>query len=232
MGEPVNGEESRTQELMGELRMVFAGRGNLVDSIIPPVVFLVLNSLVGFSAALWGSLGAAAALGIYRLARRQAFTYALGGVGLVLVSVAVARLLGRSEGFFLPELVRGGFTVVLCLVSVVVRRPLVAWTSYLARRWPWQWYWHPKVRPAYSEVTLAWGAYFGLRLLIQYQLFQSGQGQVLGWIQLLTGWPATVALLVTSYLYGLWRLGNLAGPSVAEFKDGAPPPWEGQKRGF
>ena len=31
---------------------------------------------------------------------------------------------------------------------------------------------------------------------------------------------------------GLWRLGNLGGPSVEEFKNGAPPPWQGQQRGF
>jgi len=225
-------QDSRFQELIGEFRTVFAGRGNLIDSIIPPVVFLVLNPLLGFNAALWGSLGAAAAFGIYRLIKRQAFTYALAGVGLVLLSVVVARVLGRSEGFFLPELVTGALTVVLCLVSVVVKRPLVAWTSYLARRWPRDWYWHPQVRPAYSEVTLAWGLFFGLRLLIQFQLFQRGAGQALGWTQLLTGWPATLILLVASYLYGLWRLGNLGGPSVEEFKTEAPPPWEGQKRGF
>jgi len=39
-------------------------------------------------------------------------------------------------------------------------------------------------------------------------------------------------LLVVSYLYGIWRLGNLEGPSVEEFKLGQEPPWEGQKRGF
>lgn len=35
-----------------------------------------------------------------------------------------------------------------------------------------------------------------------------------------------------SYLYGLWRLGRLEVPSVAEFESGAGPPWMGQRRGF
>jgi hypothetical protein len=88
------------------------------------------------------------------------------------------------------------------------------------------------VRPAYSEVTLAWTIFFGLRLLLQLFLFQQKAAQALGWVQLLSGWPALIVLLIGSYLYGIWRLGNLKGPSVEEFKTGAPPPWQGQKRGF
>jgi hypothetical protein len=117
-------------------------------------------------------------------------------------------------------------------VTVIIKRPLVAWTSFLARRWPLPWYWHDQVRPAYSEVTFVWGLFFGLRLLFQYQLFQQEATQALGLTQLITGWPATLVLLMVSYLYGIWRLQNLSGPSVEEFKIGSPPPWEGQKRGF
>jgi hypothetical protein len=109
---------------------------------------------------------------------------------------------------------------------------MVAWTSYLTRRWPLGWYWHPQVRPAYSEVTLAWAFFFGVRTFLQYLLFEQGAGQTLGWVQLLTGWPAILILLLLSYLYGLWRLKNLNGPSVEEFQAGEPPPWDGQQRGF
>jgi hypothetical protein len=46
------------------------------------------------------------------------------------------------------------------------------------------------------------------------------------------GWPATILLLAVSYLYGTWRLRNLEGPSVEEFREETEPPWEGQQRGF
>jgi hypothetical protein len=222
----------RSREILEELHTVFAGRGNLVDTIIPPLVFLVLNPLLGSNIALWGALGAAGVFGGYRLIKRQPLGYALVGVGLVILSVILAKVLGSSAGFFLPDLITGAITVGLCFGSVVFKRPMVAWTSAIARRWPWDWYWHDQVRPAYSEVTLAWGVFFGLRLIIQVRLYQAGATQTLGWTQLLTGWPATLVLLVASYLYGVWRLGKLRGPSVAEFKAGTPPPWEGQKRGF
>ncbi|MBN1859682.1 hypothetical protein JW848_10850 [Candidatus Bipolaricaulota bacterium] len=46
------------------------------------------------------------------------------------------------------------------------------------------------------------------------------------------GWPAIILLLAATYLYGLWRLRTLGGPSVEEFKAGAPEPWSGQQKGF
>ena len=74
--------------------------------------------------------------------------------------------------------------------------------------------------------------FFGLRLLLQFNLFQQAEASLLGVIQFLTGWPATIILLIVSYMYGTWRLRNLGAPSVEEFKSGAEPPWEGQQRGF
>jgi hypothetical protein len=88
------------------------------------------------------------------------------------------------------------------------------------------------VRPAYSEVTIIWALFFTLRTLIQFELFQQQAAGALGIVQLLTGWPALIILLIASYLYGMWRLQNLGGPSVEEFKSGLEPPWQGQKRGF
>ena len=35
-----------------------------------------------------------------------------------------------------------------------------------------------------------------------------------------------------SFLYGIWRLNDLGGPGVHEYKEGKEPPWEGQNRGF
>lgn len=222
----------KLREILEELRMVLAGRSNLLDSILPPLLFVLLNAIWGLQVAIWASLGLAALMAIYRLFKRQSLLYALGGAGGVAVAAAVAYLLGRAEGFFLPTIVSGAFTVLLCLVSVLAGRPVVAYTSFVARRWPLDWYWHQKVRPAYSEVTWMWVAFFGLRLLLQFNLFQQEEASLLGIVQLLTGWPATIILLIASYVYGTWRLRNLGGPSVEEFKSGAEPPWEGQKRGF
>ncbi|MGD9030138.1 MAG: DUF3159 domain-containing protein [Anaerolineae bacterium] len=225
-------QRDRLREVSEEFRSVVVGRSKIVDAVLPPLVFVILNALTRFEVASWGSLAVAVALGGLRLIRGEPLGYALGGLGATVLAILAALLSNRAQGYFLPNLINGGLTVVLCLGSVLVRRPLVALTSHLARGWPLKWYWHPKVRPAYGEVTLAWAVFFALRLALQWFLFQEAEAAVLGLLSVILGWPATIVLLVLSYLYGTWRLRNLDGPSVEELEAGLEPPWEGQQRGF
>lgn len=203
-----------------------------MDTLLPPLVFVLANTIINFQIALWTALGCALVIVIYRLLKRQSFLYAFGGTIGVAVAAFAASLLGRAEGFFVPSIVSGGFTILLCVVSVLIKRPIVAYSSFITRRWPLKWYWHPKVRPAYNEVTWIWFIFFGLRLILQLNLIRDDRIGLSGVFQILTGWPATIILLIISYLYGIWRLQKLRGPSVEEFKVNADPPWEGQKRGF
>jgi len=223
--------QTKTRELLEEFRSVM-GKVGLFDTILPPVLFLLLNNFAGFQIAMIGALGTAIMIGILRLDRKQSLVYALAGVGSVGLAIAVALLFGRSEGYFLPGIVNGGITVALAIVSLLIHKPMVAWTSYLARRWPIEWYWHEKVRPAYTEVTLAWTIFFALRLWWQVALFQGQNIDQLTLVNTLTGWPATILLLIFSYLYGTWRLAQLHGPSVEEFRNNTQAPWQSQRRGF
>ena len=68
----------KVQEILEELRTVLAGRRNLLDSLLPPVLFVLLNALWGMQAAIWASLGLAVLTAIYRLVRGQSLLYALG----------------------------------------------------------------------------------------------------------------------------------------------------------
>jgi len=223
----------KLQELGEELRGVLSGRGSrLVDSFLPPVVFLILNSLADVNAALWGAVGVSIVFAVFRLIRRENLTYALGGLGGTLLAGLFVKLSGSGTGFFLPGFFSGAATVILCVVSVAFNRPLVAWSSFIARRWALDWYWHPKVLPAYNEVTILWAVAFATRLTVEFWLYQKDALVALGTVRIFLGWPFIVVLLIVTYLYGLWRLAKLQGPSVDEFKAGKTPPWEGQKRGF
>jgi hypothetical protein len=71
-----------------------------------------------------------------------------------------------------------------------------------------------------------------VRLAFQWFLFREVEAAFLGLLNVILGWPATIVLLVLSYLYGTWRLQHLRGPSVEELAEGSGPPWEGQWRGF
>jgi len=225
-------KQSKSRELLDELRTVFAGQNSFLDAILPPILFLLVNGLAGFQAAMWSALALSIVIAIARIVRKQSLTYALAGVVSVAVAIGIAWFLGKSEGFFLPGLISGSMTLLLTIVSLVIRRPMVAWTSYIARRWTLGWYWHPRVRPAYSETTFAWAVFFAARLLLQYSVFQSENVTLLAVTNFITGWPATILLLVFTYLYGTWRLSQLQGPSVEEFNNNTPAPWQGQRRGF
>lgn len=220
----------KARELVDEFRLVLGNR--LLDAALPPAIFLLANTLLGFSGAMVAALGLALAFGVWRWRRGEPLRYALAGVGSVLLAIGLVWVLGRAEGYFLPGLVNGAITVALCVISLLIRRPITAWTSFVARRWPLEWYWHPRVRPAYQETSLLWTVFFGARLWWQASLYRSARASTLAWVNALTGWPALIVLLVVTYLYGIWRLQRLGGPSVEEFRAQAPPPWQGQHRGF
>ena len=224
--------KAKLRELWEELRTVFAGRSNLLDAVIPPLIFLIANALLGFDYAVWGALLTSLLVSLLRLRRGQSLKYAFGGLGGAILAILAARLLNKAEAYFLPGIITGVLTAIICGGSALVGRPLVAWTSHIVRRWPLDWYWHPRVRPAYNEVTIAWAVFFAVKLAVQLFFLQQARAGALAVINVIMGWPATIVLLVLSYVYGLWRLGHLQGPSVSEFEAGAEPPWKGQRRGF
>lgn len=222
----------KARELFEEFRAVVAGGNSALDAILPPIIFLLLNGLMSFQAAMVGALILSIVTAIFRLRKKQSLWYSLAGVGSVLVAIALAWMLGSAQGFFLPGLISGSMTLLLAVLSLVIRRPMVAWTSYIARHWDWNWYWHPRVKPAYDEVTFAWVIFFAARLYLQFVVYQNGNPTLLAATNFVTGWFSTILLLILSYLYGSWRLVNLAGPSVEEFANHSPAPWQSQRRGF
>lgn len=225
-------DQNKFNELVDEFREIVLSRNNILDAILPPLVFLVVNGLFGINQAILSSVIFSVLISIGRLVRRQPLSYAIGGLVGVLFAFLIVQLLGRAEGFFLPGILSGTLTVITALVSLLIKKPFVAWTSHFARRWPWEWYWHSQVRPAYTEVTWVWLVFFLLRLLVQINYFQAQQTSALALVNLFFGWPAIIILLIFSYLYGTWRIRNLQGPSVEEFLNNKQPPWEGQKKGF
>ncbi len=223
---------NRFRELIEEFQLVLVGRNNLLDSIIPPLGFVLVNTFFGLTYAIASSLIIAGAIVLIRFQRHQLLWNALGGIAGVAIAIAFALWFGKAQGFFVPGLITGLVTVVVCMVSVLVRRPMVAWTSFLARGWTLEWYWHPRVRPAYDEVTIGWAIFFALRLWIQFDSFEREDTLLLAASNILLNWPALIVLLAISYLYGVWRLQKLHGPSVQEFTDHGEPPWTSQRRGF
>lgn len=228
----MDARSSKAHEVWEELRLVVLARGGIVDAFAPPVVFLVVRALAGDQPAMAAALMAGGSLALFRAVRRQSAVFAVLGLSGSALALLAGRLLQRAELFFLPEIITNIALAVAAVASTALRRPLVAWTSHFVRRWPRDWYWHARVLPAYTEVTLIWAGFFLLQASLQWFLLGQHDVALIAASSLLNGWPATVLLLILSYLYGSWRLQWLHGPSVAEFQDGTPPPWRSQRRGF
>lgn len=220
------------KELLQELRTVLSGRTNTVDTILPPLLYALVNMLAGLVPATLTALLLALVLTVLRLVRKQSWYYALGGLVLTLLAAGLAWYTQNAASFFLPALITSGALLAAALLSIWAGRPLAAWSSQLARAWPKEWYWLPNICPAYTEVTWIWTAFIASRLIAQYLLYQQGNASLLGVANVLLGWPMTIFVLVISYLYGIWRLAKLGGPSVEEFLSNQPAPWKGQTKGF
>ncbi|MGH3924523.1 MAG: hypothetical protein ACRDTT_16960, partial [Pseudonocardiaceae bacterium] len=94
--------------------------------------------------------------------------------------------------------------VVACVVSILVRRPLIALTSAAIYRWPPGWYLQDRVRPAYSEITWAWAALHLGKAAVQ------------------------AVLVVAAYAYVSWRLNRLGAPTVEEWREHPSEPQHGE----
>ncbi len=220
----------KQSEILEELRSVISGK--TFDALLPPLIFVLVNSFSGLDAAVVTALALAVLLGATRIIRKHAWQYALGGLVGVALASGLAYLTRSAASYFIPAIVSSALLLILALGSLAAGKPLAAWASHLTRGWPLEWFWRRDIKPAYREVTMFWSALILMRLIIQIILFQRGDPAGLAWANILLGWPVIITVLVLSYLYGIWRLRRLGGPGVDEFRAGKEPPWQGQTRGF
>jgi hypothetical protein len=220
----------KRKEIKEEIQSVISGK--TLDAIFPPLFFVLMNSLAGLDLAIIASLVLAVVLTVLRLARKQNWKYAVGGlVGVVLAS-GLAYLTRNPALYFIGPVISSGLLLCLTIASLIVDKPLAAWASHLSRGWPLEWYWRRDIKPAYREVTWFWMGLILIRLLIQILLLQVGDLAAIAWVNILLGWPLTLFVLILTYIYGIWRLHQLGGPGVEEYKEGKGAPWIGQSRGF
>lgn len=218
------------QIIKEELQRIYSSK--TIDVLLPPIVFILAQNIFNLKIALILALTFSIATTLYRFYQGQKFIYAIFGSLGVALAGAYAIYIGNATSYFLPKLITGGFGVFLTFVSLLFKRPLAAYLSHISRGWPLDWFKRNDVRPAYSEVTFVWGLLFIIRLFILYTLFNKGDVYGLLWFSALLGTPATIIVLIITYLYGSARLKNLKGPSVQEFLDNKQPPYHGQSRGF
>lgn len=196
----------------------------IVDSALSPAVFVGVNLLAGLKAGALAALALAVAIMVFRLARRQDVTYAVGGVIGTGIAVAIALKTGTTSGFFWPKVLTNTAIFAGLLASVLAKRPAIGFLLETVLQFPAAWWRHDRVRPALSEWTLVWAASAALKAVTYLVLIVGGRDGALLGVSVAFGYPMTAALGFGGVVYVRARLKRLGAPPVDAFRTPAPAP--------
>lgn len=222
--------KSLRKEIMEELITITSGK--TLDALLPPLFFTLINVIFNLTMAIIISITLALIFFFIRVIKKQKWQYALGGLAGVIAASSFAYFSGNAVNYFIPKIIGSAALLTISLISIIAGKPLAAWVSHLTRGWDLKWFWRNDVKPAYQEVSIFWAALVLIRMLIQIILLLQKDIILLTLANTILGLPFTLLILVLSYVYGIWRLRRLNGPSIEEFIEGKEPPWKGQSRGF
>ena len=186
--------EQRAPTLLEQL----GGIWGLVASVVPGVVFVTVNPFAGLQPAIWASVAAALAIGLWRLVRREALQPAVSGILGVAVCAFIAYRTGEARDFFLYGIWTSLVTGLALVLSVLVRRPLVGvlWSALNGSGFGW--HTNRRARFGFDVATMVWAAFLLARFVVQRYLYDLHQTGLLGIARLAMGVPLTVvAALVT-----------------------------------
>jgi len=177
------------------------GKRGLVDSGLPAVVFVFVNSVVtaladrdtGLRAALVAAVLSGVGIVVLRVVRKQTLQQAVSGfLGLGLAVFFAARS-GEARAFFLPGIwINVGYGV-LFLGSALIGRPIVGAIYAAVEGIGSSWREDPRLRRVFAAASVFWALVFASRAAVQGTLYVLDRPGLLAAARLLMGWPLTIA---------------------------------------
>ncbi len=194
---PATAERPATPALVEAL----GGKRGLIDSGLPAVVFVFVNSVVtavadrdtGLRAALVAAVLSGAGVVVLRIARKETLQQAVSGfLGLGLAVFFAARS-GEARGFFLPGIWINVVYGLVFLGSALVGRPLVGAIYAAVEGMGTAWREDARLRRVFALASVSWALVFGARAAVQGTLYVLDRPGLLAAARLLMGWPLTIA---------------------------------------
>lgn len=177
----------------------------------PAIAFVVANALAGLGTALVTLAVTAVVAFAVRLVRRESVTGAVIGPAIAGVCALVAAVTGEARAFFLvPTLLPAGI-VLVCLASVLLRRPLTGLLLNLVVGGPADWRRHRDLLRVYTVTTLIAVAVNIVNFAVQAVFYLADQPAVLAAAHVATG-PVFAALVAGTVVAARRRIGSLARP--------------------
>jgi uncharacterized protein DUF3159 len=159
----------------------------IVVAAAPSLAFVLVNVVASlYPAIIAAAVTAAAGLG-YRLARRQSPRSALAGILIVAVGAILAAVTGEARGFFLVPTLIPFAVILICLATMIARRPLTGLILNRVTGGPPDWYRDPALRRVHLIATGAALAINVINATVQAIFYGRGDTVVLAVAHAATG---------------------------------------------
>ncbi|MFE0025769.1 DUF3159 domain-containing protein [Amycolatopsis sp. NPDC059021] len=188
-GEDGNKPEPTLLEQMG-------GVSGLIYSSLPVIVFVLVNSFFGLTAAIWSAIGSAVAITVLRIVRKEPLQPAISGFFGVAIAAFIAFRTGSAKGFFLFGIWASLVYCGVFVLSIVVRWPIAGVVWNLLNGTGQAWRKDKYSRFGYDIATFALAVIFAARFVVQRWLYQEDY----------TGWLAFAKIAMGYPLYALGLL--------------------------
>lgn len=177
------------------------GWQGMLESGLPALSFAAVYFLSekNLHIALGAAIASAVVLGILRKVRGGSLQNVASGFIGIAISAYLTSKTGKAENFFLPGILTNAAYFSACLISLLVRRPLVGYFVGSLKGDITGWLRDPIQRREFSALTWLWTMVFALRLVITVPLYLTGSVTSLGFAKLALGWPLFLLAGYVSY---------------------------------
>jgi hypothetical protein len=173
------------------------------DAGAPVIAFYIGWKLVGLGAGIAAGTLVAIASFVWERTQRRSGLGAAVGLGIAVVQAIVGLASGTAIGYLAPPVVANGLYGLAFLVSTAIGRPLAGIFAAEVYPFPPEVKASPTFRRTFSIISLAWGLTFLARCVVRLIVLSWGDVDRFIVVNLLTGFPVNVLLLVWSFRYGI-----------------------------
>lgn len=182
------------------IRAIGGVRG-LIESLLPGLAFLVIYTVTSeLTPSVVAPVVVAVGFIVVRAVTRSPVMPAVTGLLGVAVSAALALFTGRAEDNFLPGLIINAVSLVVLVVSIIVRWPLIGVIVGLLTGDATGWRSDRAKFRVVLVATWCWVGLFALRLGVEGPLYLAGDAAALGSVKLILGVPLYAAMLWVTWL--------------------------------
>lgn len=172
----------------------------IIATAAPTVTFVIADALSSLYPAIGVAVATAFAGSAWRLRRRQSVRHVLTGLLVVAACAMVAAVTGQERGFFLIPTLVPFIIITICLISVLVRRPVTGLILNRILRGPADWPRIDQLRGVYTISTLSYAGVNVVLGTIQVFLYVANESAALAAVHVAAA-PVLVIIIAATVVF-------------------------------